>query len=103
LAKQGLTPRVDCTSITRVSPPSEAAERLHFETEDKTVVRRENWYYAIGDGEEFPVQLGVTYIPWEIAEGSVLSHSANMGKGSLYARFEELGYPIAQSREEVSA
>ncbi len=39
----------------------------------------------------------------EIAEGSVLATSANMGKGSLYARFEELGHPITRIREEVSA
>ncbi|MDA2804447.1 GntR family transcriptional regulator [Nocardiopsis suaedae] len=103
LAKQGLTPRVDCPSITRVSPPSDVAERLGLSETDSTVARRENWYYAVGEGEEFPVQIGITYIPWEIAEGSVLSYSADMGKGSLYARFEDLGHPIAASREEVSA
>lgn len=103
LAKQGLTPRVDCTSIQRVVPPANVAERLGVDPEQSTVVRRENWYYASDDQAEYPVQVGITYIPWEIAEGSVLATSAQMGKGSLYARFEDLGYPIARNREEVYA
>ncbi|GHD23415.1 GntR family transcriptional regulator [Nocardiopsis kunsanensis] len=102
LRKQGLTARVDCTSIERVSPPAYVTERLTLQ-EGTTVVRRENWYYAADEHAEYPVQVGVTYIPWEIAEGSVLATSAQMGKGSLYARFEELGHPIARSREEVRA
>ncbi|RCV52457.1 GntR family transcriptional regulator [Marinitenerispora sediminis] len=99
LAKQGRTAHVDCTSITHVKPPPEVAERLAVDHEADSVVRRENWYYA--DGE--PVQIGVTFIPLAIAEGSVLATSANMGRGSLYARFEELGYPIARIREEIAA
>jgi GntR family transcriptional regulator len=63
------------------------------------VTRRENWYYA----DEEPVQVGITYIPWNISEGSVLASSVKMGKGSLYARFEELGHPIARIREEITA
>ncbi|MFC9090320.1 GntR family transcriptional regulator [Nocardiopsis dassonvillei] len=103
LAKQGLTPRVDCTSIERVVPPGRVAERLEVDPEQPSVVRRENWYYASDDQAEYAVQVGVTYIPWEIADGSVLATSAQMGKGSLYARFEELGHPMARSREEITA
>ena len=98
VAKQGKRARVDCTSIERVAPPTDVAERLDLEGED-TVVRRENWYYA--DNE--PVQVGVTFIPWSIAEGTVLADSASMGKGSLYARFEDQGHRITWTREEVSA
>ncbi|MGW9555460.1 GntR family transcriptional regulator [Nocardiopsis sp. NPDC055551] len=103
LAKQGLTPRVDCTSIEKATPPDHVAERLGLEAGKPTVVRRENWYYASDDDSEYTVQVGVTYIPWSIAEGSVLATSAQLGKGSLYARFEELGHPITRSREEVTA
>jgi GntR family transcriptional regulator len=103
LQRQGLTPRVDCTSIERVSPPPNVAERLGLDPQRSTVVRRENWYYAADDQDEYPVQLGITYIPWEIADGSVLATSAQMGKGSLYARFEELGHLITRSREEICA
>ncbi|WP_028648466.1 GntR family transcriptional regulator [Nocardiopsis sp. CNT312] len=103
LAKQGLTARVDCASIERVAPPSDVAERLGLLTEGSTVVRRENWYYSGDDTGEDPVQVGITYIPWEIASGGVLATSARLGNGSLYARFEELGHRISRSREEITA
>jgi GntR family transcriptional regulator len=99
VAKQGRTSRVDCTSITHAVPPADVAERLDVDPETDSVVRRENWYYA----DDEPVQVGITYIPRDIADGSVLATSANMGKGSLYARFEDLGHPITRVREEISA
>lgn len=99
LEKQGRTASVDCTSIERVAPPPHVAERLGVSMTSLSVVRRENWYYA----DDEPMQVGVTYIPWPIAKGSVLGTSAKMGKGSLYARFEELGHAITRIREEVSA
>lgn len=99
VAKQGRAARVDCTSITRTVPPVDVAARLAVDPEADSVVRRENWYYA----DEEPVQIGITYIPWAIADGSVLATSAQMGKGSLYARFQDLGHEITTIREEVAA
>lgn len=99
VTKQGRVPSVACTSIDRVQPPPDVAERLAVSRDKKSVVRRENWYYA----DEEPVQVGLTFIPWEIARGSVLARSADMGRGSLYARFEELGHPIIRIREEITA
>ena len=99
VARQGRTPKVDCTSIERVRPPAAVAERLGVRADAKSVVRRENWYFADGD----PVQIGVTFIPWQIASGSVLARQANLGPGSIYARLEELGHRIARSREEIGA
>ncbi len=99
VAKQGRTARVDCTSITRVDAPTDIAERLQLSDDDRSVTRRENWYFA----DDEPVQVGITYIPWNISKNSVLADSANMGKGSLYGRFEELGYLISRIREEISA
>jgi GntR family transcriptional regulator len=84
--------------VTTVKPPPEAAERLGTRGREK-VVRRENWYFA--DGE--PMQVGVTYIPTEVAAGSPLATDKKLARGSIYARFEELGYPIARIREEISA
>ncbi|AHH17606.1 transcriptional regulator, GntR family [Nocardia nova SH22a] len=98
-AKQGRAARVECTSITRIAPPDDVASRLSLDPAVDTVVRRENWYYA----DDEPVQVGVTYIPWSIADGSVLATSAQMGKGSLYARFEDRGHRISRVREEISA
>lgn len=90
---------MNCTSIEQITAPADVAERLLLDAETETVVRRESWYYA----DDEPMQVGVTFIPWSIAGGSVLGHSANMGKGSLYARFEELGHAITTIREEVTA
>lgn len=97
--KQGKTPRVDCPSITKVRPPGYVAERLGLNAAEDFVVRRENWYFA----DDEPVQIGLTFIPWEIAEGTVLATSADMGKGSLYGRFEDRGHRITAIREEISS
>ncbi len=96
--KQGRTPRAECRSITRVPPPADVAERLDLD-EAAEVIRRENWYFA----DDEPVQVGVTYIPVSIAEGSPLATETQLGRGSIYARFEDLGHVIARIREEVSA
>lgn len=99
VSKQGKTASVDCTSIKRVRPPAEVAQRLNVPDDQESVVRRENWYFA----DDEPVQVGVTYIPWEIAEGSPLGDSAKLGKGSLYARFEDKGHRITSIREEIAS
>lgn len=96
---QGRVPRVDCTSIARITPPEPIAKRLKLDPHHETAVRRENWYYA----DEEPVQIGVTWAPWSIVEGTPIADRANTGEGSIYARFMERGYVVATIREEVSA
>lgn len=96
---QDRTPNAHMTSIERVVPPAHVAERLGVDPDKRSVVRRENWYFA--DAE--PMQIGVTYIPWEIAKGTVLAKSDMLGKGDLYARFEDIGHQITYTREEVTA
>lgn len=96
--RQGRTPRTECRSVARVQPPIEVAERLGL-TGDQDVVRRENWYFA----DDEPVQVGVTYIPATLVAGSPLATEKTLGRGSIYQRFEDLGYPIARIREEVTA
>lgn len=96
---QGRTPNAVLTDIRRTVPPEWVAERLAVDPSAESVVRRENWYFA--DAE--PMQIGITYIPWTIAEGSVLGESDNLGKGDLYARFEDKGHLITYTREEVTA
>lgn len=95
---QGLVPHVECTSITKVEAPASVAERLEL-PEGATVIRRENHYFADG----MPTQVGVTYIPEELAGTSALADSTNLGVGSIYARFAELGHSITKTREELSA
>lgn len=97
--EQGRTPSAKCTSIERAAPPADVAERLHVDANSQSVVRRENWYYA--DNE--PMQIGVTYIPWDIAQGSPLANTDVLGPGDLYARFEDVGHLITYTREEVTA
>ena len=49
------------------------------------------------------MQVCWTYIPVGIASGSVLARNADLGTGSIYARLEDLGYPLASIREEITA
>lgn len=95
---QGKTPRVEVRGADRVPADAHVAARLDIEP-GTDVVRRENWYYA----DEVPMQIGITFIPWSIAEGTPLAKAENLGKGSLYGRLEEAGYTIATIREEVTA
>lgn len=97
--RQGKTARVEVPDIGRVNPPPDVAERLGVASDEPSVVQRVNHYFA----DDVPVQIGVTFIPWAIAEGSVLATEAVTGSGSIYARFEELGHKITRIREEVSA
>jgi len=99
VAKQGRTARTECRSITRVVPPADVVERLDVDPDTDSVVRRENWYFA----DDEPVQLGITYAPWTDVADSAVGTSADLGHGSLYARFADLGHEIARVREEVTA
>jgi len=96
--RQGKTPRTECRSVTRITAPTFVTERLSLGP-NAEVVRRENWYFA----DDEPVQVGVTYIPVGIVEGSPLATERTLGRGSIYARFEDLGYRISRIREEVAA
>lgn len=96
---QGREPSATCTSIERVTPPAEIVERLQVDPNSLSVVRRENWYYA----DEEPMQVGITFIPWTIADDSPLGHTDELGPGDLYARFEDRGHLITYTREEVTA
>lgn len=98
VTKQGRTPKTECRSVTTEPPPADVANRLGIDP-TTPVVRRENWYFA----DDEPVQVGVTYIPVDVAGDSPLASAKTLGKGSIYARFEELGYPITRIREEISA
>jgi GntR family transcriptional regulator len=95
---QGKTPHVEVPSIARTAAPSDVAARLEIEP-GTDVVRRENWYFA--DNE--PLQVGVTFAPWSIVEGTALADSADMGSTGIYGLFESQGYPIAYIREEITA
>jgi GntR family transcriptional regulator len=97
--RQGKSARVEVPDISRVQPPADVADRLGVPDDEPSVVQRVNHYYA----DDEPVQIGVTYIPWSIAAGSVLASQASTGTGSIYGRFEELGHTLTRAREEITA
>ncbi len=68
-------------NISRTVPPAIVAERLAVDPHTESVVQRVNHYYT----DDVPVQIGITYISWSIAEGSVLATDAKTGTGSIYA------------------
>ncbi|BCJ53395.1 hypothetical protein Asp14428_48700 [Actinoplanes sp. NBRC 14428] len=95
--QQGRTPHVECRSITQQAAPPEVASRLAIEPHTM-VVCRENRYYA----DDEPIQHGTTYIPIGVAGSDTHVTTKALGRGSLYSRFEELGYDVARIREQVS-
>lgn len=97
VTRQGRTPTTETAPVTRRPAPPDIAERLGLRP-GAEVIHRETRYLV--DGE--PAQYGVTYIPTHIADGP-LATAADLGPGSIYARFEELGWPVARIREEVTA
>lgn len=95
---QGKQARVDVPDIGRIAPPADVAARLGL-ADGEDVVQRVNHYYA----DDEPVQLGITYIPWALVEGTPLASQVNTGHGSIYGRFADLGHRITRAREEISA
>ncbi len=97
--RQGWEAHVEGRSVERVVPPNEIAERLGVRADTKSVVRRENWYFANGE----PAQFGVTYIPWAIAKGTALAKPGEPIPTGIYAYLETLGHAVTQAREEITA
>ena len=97
-AKQGKTGRFEVLSIDRVQPPSDVAERLGVSGKTKTVLRRENVFYADDD----PVERVTTYIPWVIAKGTGLIQDEVPHQFGIHGILEDQGHIMTRLREEVS-
>lgn len=97
-ARQGWQAHVEGRTVERVQPPANIAERLQVPADRKSVIRRENWYFAHGQ----TVQIGITYIPWNIAKGTPLTKVGEPIPTGIYAYLETLGYTIRTIREEVT-
>ncbi len=98
-AKQGKTGRFEVLSIDRVQPPPDVAERLGVSVRAKSVLRRENVFYA----DEDPVNRVTTYIPWPIAKGTGLLRDEVPHQFGIHGILEDQGHVMARIREEVSA
>jgi GntR family transcriptional regulator len=97
-AKQGKTGRFEVLSIDRVQPPSDVAERLGVSSRTKSVLRRENVFYADDD----PVERVTTYIPWVIAKGTGLIQDEVPHQFGIHGILEDQGHIMTRLREEVS-
>ena len=97
-AKQGKTGRFEVLSIDRVQPPAEIAERLGVSAQAKSVLRRENVFYA----DEDPVHRVTTYIPWDIAKGTGLLQEGVPHQFGIHGVLEDRGHTMTRIREEVS-
>ncbi|MGD0686194.1 MAG: GntR family transcriptional regulator [Streptosporangiaceae bacterium] len=98
-AKQGKTGRFEVLSIDRVQPPQDVADRLKVPGTDRSVLRRENVFYADDD----PVHRVTTYIPWSIAEGTGLLEDEVPHQFGIHGVLEERHHVMTRIREEVSA
>ncbi|WP_432745412.1 GntR family transcriptional regulator [Streptomyces sp. JH002] len=96
--KQGKTPRIEVESIAREKPPQDVAERLKVQSDEQSVLHRENHYFA----DDEPVQIVSTYLRWEEAKGTLLMEEKT-GPNGIYGRLEELGHVMTSGRDEVTA
>jgi GntR family transcriptional regulator len=98
MARQGKTPRVEVTSIEQVTPPFDVAKRLKASSEERSVLRRCNTYYA----DDEPLQVVTTYLCWADAEGTALLQPQT-GPGGIYGRLEERGHTMTTGQDEIIA
>ncbi|WP_188188914.1 GntR family transcriptional regulator [Nonomuraea sp. SYSU D8015] len=98
-AKQGKTGRFEVLSIERIQPPADVAERLGVSDKTKSVLRRENVFWADDD----PVQRVTTYIPWTLARGTGLLQEDIPHQYGIHGVFEDKGHVMHRIREEISA
>jgi GntR family transcriptional regulator len=97
-AKQGKTGRFEVLSIERIQPSADVAGRLGVSPKAKSVLRRENVFWADDD----PVHRVTTYIPWDIAKGTGLLKDEVPHQFGIHGVLEEKGHVMTRLREEIS-
>jgi len=97
-AKQGKTGRFEVLGIDRVQPPPDVAERLGVSARTKSVLRRENVFYADDD----PMHRVTTYVPWSIAKGTSLLQADVPHQYGIHGVLEQQHHVMTRIREEVS-
>ncbi|MFE3828739.1 GntR family transcriptional regulator [Streptomyces sp. NPDC059092] len=96
--RQGKVPRIDVPSIANEVPPVDIAERLGVSSVERSVVHRENHYFA----DDEPVQIVSTYLRWGEAKGTRLME-VKSGPNGIYGRLEELGHVMTSICDEITA
>ena len=98
-AKQGKAGRFEVLSIDRVVPSEEVVRRLLVSAHERSVLIRENVFYADAD----PVHRVTTYIPWEIAEGTSLLNPEVDHPYGIHGVLEDRGHIMRRQHESVNA
>jgi GntR family transcriptional regulator len=98
-AKQGKRGRFEVLSIERVRPDPGLAEQLKVSASQKSLLRRENVFYADDD----PVYRVTTWIPWSIAQGSGLLEEEVPHQFGIHGVLEEKGHTMARIDDEITA
>ncbi|MFB7475582.1 GntR family transcriptional regulator [Kitasatospora sp. NPDC056184] len=106
LRRMDLVPR-SLPSVRREVPPPEVAEILGVDpTAVSVVVRDRRMYAAPTDAAPgdlgTPVQIATTYIPLEIAGGTVLEDH-DTGAGGMISRLSEMGFTQVRISEKIKA
>jgi GntR family transcriptional regulator len=90
---------VDQLEVRRAEPPEHVRLLLDLpDDSDGPVISRSRRYVL--DGK--PVMLAVSYLPAEIAAGTMMEYQ-DAGPGGIYARLRELGHAPARFREDLRA
>ena len=91
IRRQGMTPRSD-VEVAIVEAPAAVADVLGT---GRVVMRKRRMY-----ADDIPVQLAPSYIPADIAEGTVLAER-DTGPGGMLSRLADLGHAEVRFTEEV--
>lgn len=98
-AKQGKRGRFEVLGVERVKPSTELASQLNVPTNSKSVLRRENVFYADDD----PAYRVTTWIPWTIAKGTTITEEDAGHPFGIHGILEERGYVMSRISDEISA
>lgn len=98
-AKQGKSGRFEVLLIERTTPSADVARRLGISPTHKSVLRRENVFWADND----PIQRVTTWLPWSIAQGTDLLKDEVGHPFGIHGILEERGHTMARILDEVSA
>lgn len=101
LARLGLISKSE-TAVYRGAPPAHVASLLGVATEGETVVVRARKMLAANgpDDRGMATQLADTYIPGDLAFGTVLEQE-NTGAGGMISRLADLGHAQTTITEEI--
>jgi GntR family transcriptional regulator len=90
---------VDQVEVRRTAPPDRIRVLLDLPDDPGVLVVTRSRRYVL-DGK--PVLLSVSYLPAELAAGTVMEYQ-DAGPGGVYARLRELGHAPARFREDLRA